>query len=186
MNHKSIIKIVRDSSKYSCYSWLHESYGLLPWCFCIPYWRLKDSNTYLLEKKDQNSLQNSFTQVLFDQLTHWILIKTYRICLCNKPMTEALSSDEKTKRNNIWHYYSDQIALNHLPDGVQQGRFVDYDFKYHNKSHADIFLTAEILVVSRRRSLRTKLPFCFCIINASSFPWIHFKPSLFKNWIIRY
>ncbi len=40
------------------------------------------------------------------------------------------------KHNNIWHYYSDQIELNHLPDGVQQGRFVGYDFKYHTINHS--------------------------------------------------
>lgn len=46
---------------------------------------------------------------------------------------------EKTKRNNIGHYNSDQIALNHLPDGMQQGRFVGYDFKYHTINHTQTY-----------------------------------------------
>lgn len=127
-------------------SWLNESYGLLPWCFCILYWRLKASITYLLEKKDQHSLQNSFTQVLFDQLIHWPLIKAYRFCLCNKPTTEAFSSEEKLNSKTqqyltilLWSD-SAEPSSRRRATGPICGLWFQIS---HNKSHADIFLTAE-------------------------------------------
>lgn len=130
------------------------------------HWRLKASIPHLLEKKDQHSLQNSFTQVLFDQMTHWPLFKAYRFCLRNKPTTEAFSSEEK--QNSKTPQYLTLLLRSDSAEPSSRrratGPICGLWFQIsHNKSHADIFLTAEIPVVSLRRSLRTKLPFCFSV-----------------------